>query len=123
MEEDRNTMKLSCVKYFDALWFCYCTSHIVYRVNVWLVELTLLSCCVAPVHQLKRYYVHGDIDDCIGHWGRLMACMKQKTRFQDDDDVASLETPCLWEIRTSEQAAEFWKDEFVHNEGSEQPTV
>lgn len=100
MEEDRNTMKLSCVKYFDALWFCY-----------------------SPVHQLKRYYVHGDIDDCIGHWGRLMACMKQKTRFQDDDDVASLETPCLWEIRTSEQAAEFWKDEFVHNEGSEQPTV
>lgn len=77
---------------------------------------------VAPVHQLKRYYVHGDIDDCTGHWGKLMACLKQKTRFQDEG-VRSLETPCLWETRTPEQAAEFWKDEFVHGDESERPTV
>ena len=25
MEEDSIEEKISCVKYFDALWFCYCT--------------------------------------------------------------------------------------------------
>eukprot|EP00889_Picochlorum_renovo_P000136 jgi/Picre1/27166/NNA_000135.t1 len=56
--------RTSCVKYFDALWFCY-----------------------SPVHQLKRYYVYGDVDDCLGHWSKLMACLRQKTRFRDEDDA------------------------------------
>ena len=67
--------------------------------------------------------MHGDIDDCIGHWSTLMSCLKQKTRFQDDS-VASLETPCLWELRTAEEAAQFWKNEFVDtDDGSKRPTV
>lgn len=68
--------------------------------------------CAAPVHQLKRYYVHGDIDDCMGHWGTLMSCLKQKTRFQDDG-IRALEMPCLWALRTPEEASTFWEGEFV----------
>lgn len=80
----------SCTKYFDQLWFCY-----------------------SPVHQLKRYYVHGDVDDCVAHWGTLMACLKQKTRFRlEDVDEALPSPPCMWTLRSPEEAGAFWADEF-----------
>jgi hypothetical protein len=87
--ETATSTSVSCTKYFDALWFCY-----------------------SPVHQLKRYYVHGDVDDCVGHWGTLMACLKQKTRFRMDEDAALPPQPCMWTIRSPEEARTFWAEEF-----------
>lgn len=89
-QHERPDSSTSCTKYFDALWFCY-----------------------SPVHQLKRYYVHGDVDDCTSHWVTLMACLKQKTRFRlSDEDEALPPQPCMWTVRSPEEARTFWAEEF-----------
>lgn len=64
------------------------------------------------MHQLKRYYIYGDVDDCLGHWSKLMACLRQKTRFRDEEDAVRHDGECLWEVRSPEEAAAFWKDQF-----------
>ncbi len=84
------TGTVSCTKYFDALWFCY-----------------------SPVHQLNRYYVHGDVDDCVSHWSTLVACLKQKTRFRMADEDEALPTqPCMWSIRSPAEARASWTRDF-----------
>jgi hypothetical protein len=87
---------VSCTKYFDALWFCY-----------------------SPVHQLKRYYVNGDVDDCVSHWSTLVACLKQKTRFRVADGEEALPAqPCMWSIRSPAEAKAFWSRDFPEGGGA-----
>lgn len=38
----------------------------------------------APVYQMREYYVEGNVDDCSGHWKKLWACLRQRTRFKDE---------------------------------------
>ncbi|XP_022898503.1 uncharacterized protein C227.17c-like isoform X3 [Olea europaea var. sylvestris] len=57
--------RLSCTKYFDALWFCY-----------------------SPVHQMQQYYRLGDLDNCSGKWTALVDCLSLKTKRSSE-----LETP------------------------------
>ncbi|GFP88139.1 hypothetical protein PHJA_000957600 [Phtheirospermum japonicum] len=59
-EKDEGAMprrRLSCAKYFDALWFCY-----------------------SPVHQLQQYYRQGALDNCSGKWSALYDCLNLKTK-------------------------------------------
>ena len=161
--------KVSCVKYFDALWFCYCTYCICSVLNcmTWNREFdsclfllvlfalfyslcslvfSLQSCILsalsysvcsfvlstifilfgfiyaAPAHQLKRYYVYGDVDDCLGHWNTLFACLKQKTKFKEEETPLLSNPNTLWDIRTCDEAKSFWKQEFSDNE-TERPKV
>ena len=78
---------------------------------------------------MQQYYVYGTVDDCTGHWGKLMDCLKKKTtRYKDDvpEDPTAGKHP-LWELRTPSEASEFWTAEFDRNEtaaeGAGQPTV
>lgn len=84
----------SCVKYFDALWFCY-----------------------SPGHQLKQFYRYGNVDDCTGAWSQLWACLSKRTvRFAPDsseEDSSKRKHP-LWELRTREEAKAAWDAEFGH---------
>ena len=41
-----------------------------------------------------------------------MACLRQKTRFRDEEDAVRHDGECLWEVRSPEEAAAFWKDQF-----------
>lgn len=75
----------------DALWFCY-----------------------SPVHQMTEYYRYGKVDDCLGHWGELWDCLKQRTKFADTEARAQDHSHPLWKLRTKEEAAQFWKKEFGH---------
>jgi len=75
----------SCVRHFDALWFCYsapplrlvCAASACSSANV-----PTSVCRAAPGHQLRQYYRYGDVDDCFGHWELLWVCLKQRTRFR-----------------------------------------
>jgi hypothetical protein len=63
---------------------------------------------------MKEYYRYGTVDDCSGHWGTLMNCLKTKTtRYKNSvpEDPNAGRHP-LWELRTPQQAAEFWGREF-----------
>lgn len=90
----------SCVKYFDALWFCY-----------------------SPGHQLKQFYRYGNVDDCTGAWSSLWRCLSKRTaRFAPSDEEAEEEAKRrrkhpLWELRTREEAKVAWDAEFGHLEG------
>ena len=86
----------SCVKYFDALWFCY-----------------------SPGHQLKQFYRYGNVDDCTGAWSSLWACLSKRTvRFAPSGEgEPSAEKHPLWELRTREEAKAAWDAEFGHLEG------
>lgn len=53
------------------------------------------------------------MDDCIGHWSKLIDCLKQKTKFRDDDDEKQTKKhQGMWENRTPSEAAVFWEKEF-----------
>lgn len=63
---------------------------------------------------MKQYYVYGTVDDCTGHWGKFMDCLKKKTvRYKDDvpADGSEGKHP-IWQLRTQEEATEFWTAEF-----------
>jgi hypothetical protein len=65
---------------------------------------------------MKEYYRYGNVDDCTGHWGKLMDCLKLKTtRYKDSvpEDPADGKH-ALWQLRTPQQASEFWGAEFGH---------
>lgn len=75
----------------------------------------------APVHQMKEYYVYGEVDDCSGHWKKLFACLKSKTsRFKDDsadeNDHGNVAQQPLWKLRNKEEARQFWSQEFASDE-------
>ena len=80
-----------------------------------LTPPTFPSLFAAPVHQMKEYYVYGTVDDCTGHWTKLMDCLKRKTtRYKDSaalDPDAKTKHP-LWTLRTGLEAKEFWRNEF-----------
>ena len=83
----------SCVKYFDALWFCY-----------------------SPGHQLKQFYRYGNVDDCTGYWSSLWGCLSKRTvRFApspvNQGDGIEKKHP-LWKLRTKEEAKAAWDAEF-----------
>lgn len=84
----------SCVKYFDALWFCY-----------------------SPGHQLKQFYRYGNVDDCTGAWSSLWGCLSKRTvRFapsEDENDQSKQQHP-RWKLRTKEEAKAAWDAEFGH---------
>lgn len=93
----------SCVKYFDALWFCY-----------------------SPGHQLKQFYRYGNVDDCTGAWSSLWRCLSKRTaRFAPSEQEAAEEEEKrrrrhpLWELRTREEAKAAWDAEFGHLDGSD----
>ena len=79
-----------------------------------------LTVFAAPVHQMKQYYVYGNVDDCTGHWSKLMDCLKKKTTMFKDTvpaDPMAGKHP-LWELRTREEAEMFWKEQFSEAVGS-----
>ncbi len=114
----------SCVPYFDRLWFCYSKTPkpltpVHPRPPAHFPHIShLLS--TGPVHQMKEYYTYGTVDDCTGHWGKLMACLRQRTRFKDDPalDTGVAKHP-LWKLRTGLEAKEFWRAEFGGGEGGQ----
>ena len=94
--------KESCIKHFDAIWFCYCELqlHATFRnqcifppvllsllhslVHPSRLRLTEAALHAAPVHQTQEYYRYGQVDDCMGHWSKLWACLKQRTKFAEE---------------------------------------
>jgi hypothetical protein len=88
----------SCVKYFDALWFCY-----------------------SPGHQLKQFYRYGNVDDCTGAWSQLWACLSKRTvRFaprEGDESSGHVKEHPLWKLQTKEEAKAAWDAEFGHLDG------
>lgn len=125
VEISQESGAVSCTKYFDALWYGLC-AHARTNFAGSLPTLTRLHACFvfrfcySPVHQLKRYYVHGDVDDCVAHWGTLMACLKQKTRFRlSDEEDAIPAQPCMWAVRSPAEAEAFWSREFPGGNGSD----
>lgn len=76
--------------------------------------------CAAPVYQMREYYVKGELDDCLSHWGRLYNCLKRRTRFKDEAAPIPEKAPGIWETRTKEEAREAWEEEFGHLWGGEE---
>ncbi|KAK9838316.1 hypothetical protein WJX81_004157 [Elliptochloris bilobata] len=64
-----------------------------------------------PGHQLRQYYRYGDVDDCSSQWTLLWDCLKQRTRFRGQTSATH---PCLWQLRSREEAAAAWQAEFRH---------
>ncbi|KAK9829244.1 hypothetical protein WJX72_004730 [[Myrmecia] bisecta] len=89
-ERQESGDKVSCVPYFDQLWFCY-----------------------SPVHQMTEYYRYGAVDDCTKHWGRLYDCLKLRTKFAEQVQLKRYANP-LWTMRSKSEAQEFWHKEFGH---------
>lgn len=67
---------------------------------------------------MKEYYVYNTVDDCTGHWGKLIDCLKTKTtRYKDDVPVdPNAGKHPLWQLRTGLEAKEFWRKEFAQHE-------
>jgi len=63
---------------------------------------------------MKEYYTYGNVDDCTGHWGKLVDCLKRKTEKYKEEaaiDPNASKHP-LWQLRTGIEAKEFWRHEF-----------
>eukprot|EP00850_Spirogloea_muscicola_P008080 SM000042S15347 [mRNA] locus=s42:507733:508447:+ [translate_table: standard] len=94
----------SCVPAFDALWFCY-----------------------SPVHQMTQYYRDGEFDGCTARWSALWHCMANRARGGASSEAQPREEPAashaerMWELRTPEAAAEFWRQQY--GTSAEQPRV
>jgi len=81
------------------------------RDKSWL--LTLLSSSSAPVYQLSQYYKFGELDSCNQKWSELWKCLRSKARGTPMEDHLPA-TSVLWEMRTKEEAREFWEKQFGH---------
>ncbi|KAJ0021765.1 hypothetical protein Pint_31986 [Pistacia integerrima] len=87
----------SCIKCFDALWFCY-----------------------SPVHQMQQYYRLGTFDNCVNKWAALVDCLSLKTK--PSSQVENIlearekekEKAHIWTFRTPEEATSHWKSLFGH---------
>ncbi|KAL3651032.1 hypothetical protein CASFOL_007435 [Castilleja foliolosa] len=99
-EEAGPRQRLSCTKYFDALWFCY-----------------------SPVHQLQQYYRIGALDNCSGKWSALYDCLNLKTKraSEVEEILESREKsiPHIWSFRTQEEARYHWQKLFGHLDDDE----
>ncbi|KAL8461703.1 hypothetical protein ACS0TY_032171 [Phlomoides rotata] len=89
--------RLSCTKYFDALWFCY-----------------------SPVHQMQQYYRLGSLDNCTGKWGALYDCLALKTkRVSEVEEILEAREKSqhhIWSFRTPNESKAYWKRLFGHLE-------
>ena len=47
----------------------------------------------APAHQMKQYYVYGEIDPCEIEWDDLMLCLKTKLKKPEESEVRRLSRP------------------------------
>ncbi|XP_055817830.1 uncharacterized protein LOC129886946 [Solanum dulcamara] len=93
--EKQSRRALSCVPYFDALWFCY-----------------------SPVHQMQQYYRLGALDNCSQKWNGLIDCLTLKTKRSSEVEkileAREKAKPHLWSTRTPEEAAAHWRELFGH---------
>ncbi|KAF9602909.1 hypothetical protein IFM89_032649 [Coptis chinensis] len=82
-------LELSCIKCFDALWFCY-----------------------SPFHQMQQYYRAGVLDNCSGKWNALFDCLSLKTKplSQVQEILQSRQKmkKHIWSFRTKEEASANW---------------
>ncbi|KAH6833243.1 hypothetical protein C2S53_008971 [Perilla frutescens var. hirtella] len=87
--------RLSCTKYFDALYFCY-----------------------SPVHQMQQYYRLGDLDNCLGKWSALYDCLCLKTKKASEvEEILKAREKAqhhIWTFRTPNEAKPFWKKHYGH---------
>ncbi|MCO5605378.1 hypothetical protein L7F22_059562 [Adiantum nelumboides] len=94
---DKEKIKLSCVKFIDALWFCY-----------------------SPFYQVKEYYREGTFDNCRSKWGELFDCFHLKTlsEAKSQEILQSRErekmNSHIWQFYTKEEASAAWKQMFGH---------
>ncbi|KZV35248.1 hypothetical protein F511_42748 [Dorcoceras hygrometricum] len=80
--------RLSCLKRFDALWFCYCTSaNLPYGVILGLMKFVSMT---APVHQMQQYYRLGVLDNCSAKWADLFDCLSLKTKTSSQIEVCGV---------------------------------
>ncbi|KAM0826340.1 hypothetical protein ACQ4PT_068953 [Festuca glaucescens] len=87
--------RLDCIKFFDALWFCY-----------------------SPFHQMQYYYRYGDFDNCFGKWGDLVDCLSLKTKRKAEVEeilvAREKARPHIWTYRTVDEAKENWWRMYKH---------
>ncbi|XP_057786580.1 uncharacterized protein C227.17c [Salvia miltiorrhiza] len=87
--------RLSCTKYFDALYFCY-----------------------SPFYQLQQYYRIGNLDTCTAKWGALYDCLCLKTKRASEVERILEERekarPHIWTFRTRKEAERFWNKHYGH---------
>ncbi|KAF9594673.1 hypothetical protein IFM89_034356 [Coptis chinensis] len=83
--------ELSCIKCFNALWFCY-----------------------SPFHQMQQYYRVGVLDDCSGKWNALFDCLGLKTKPPSQEILKSRQKmkKHIWSLRTKEEASANWRKWF-----------
>ncbi|KAF2584694.1 hypothetical protein F2Q70_00035071, partial [Brassica cretica] len=73
--------RVSCTKYFDALWFCYWISRCSnITSNGDETEQDYLSLFAAPYYQMQQYYRVGKLDDCTKKFSALFDCLSLKTK-------------------------------------------
>lgn len=96
-QQEQEKINLSCVKFIDALWFCY-----------------------SPFHQVREYYREGTFDNCRSKWGSLFDCFNLK-RLPDAKMQEILQSrekekieSHIWEFRSKEEASEAWEKRFGH---------
>eukprot|EP00270_Netrium_digitus_P022029 TRINITY_DN970_c0_g1_i2.p1 TRINITY_DN970_c0_g1~~TRINITY_DN970_c0_g1_i2.p1 ORF type:complete len:105 (-),score=18.47 TRINITY_DN970_c0_g1_i2:86-400(-) len=99
---EREPKTESCVKYVDALWFCY-----------------------SPVHQVKEYYREGEFDSCLGKLSDLWTCLLLRTsaapRIRESMERKRVEECAsigMWQLRTVQEAEKWWKEEFTQEQGT-----
>jgi hypothetical protein len=77
--------------------------------------LDVLYFCYSPVWQVSNLYKHGQLDSCAGKWGQLVDCLQLKAK-PDSGVRARLEAvtqqPCIWQLRTPDEARAFWATQF-----------
>ncbi|KAJ3705476.1 hypothetical protein LUZ61_009181 [Rhynchospora tenuis] len=87
--------RLSCIKCFDMLWFCY-----------------------SPFHQMQQYYRYGDFDNCFAKWNDLFDCLSLKTKKASEVEEILIarekEKKRIWTHRTVEEASEHWLKMYQH---------
>ncbi|KAH7414595.1 hypothetical protein KP509_14G001000 [Ceratopteris richardii] len=94
-QQEEEKIKLSCVKFIDALWFCY-----------------------SPFYQVKEYYREGTFDNCRSKWGDLFDCFHLKTlsEARSQEILRSREREKIqahiWTFHTREEAATAWKRKY-----------
>lgn len=92
----------SCIKYFDAAWFCFSKPFTFF---------TLMDLCAAPTHQIQSYYIKGDWDPCQDTVSDLFRCLGGKTKLYKGAKPRP-KPESIWTPRSKTEAQEFWHSEF-----------
>ncbi|KAF3528173.1 hypothetical protein DY000_02038310 [Brassica cretica] len=129
--------RVSCTKYFDALWFCY-----------WISRCSNITSNgdeteQAPYYQMQQYYRVGKLDDCTKKFSALFDCLSLKTKSASEAEVefrlfmymgisvVLQNKVCrlqkimeeqekadaakhIWIMRTQEEASSHWNETFGH---------